>query len=177
MTLRDVTPSVSVTPLVFTPPVGQQRVGIGGRLLALILSVVAVGVLVTALLITPSPEGVGTHRQIRALTVNGAAPPACEMLRRTGLPCPTCGMTTSFAWFVRGNWLASLYVQPMGFILALTTAGLFWAGLFIALTGAPLHRLLTQLRGVVWITALMGFAIAAWGWKIFIHLGHLDGWR
>ena len=40
-------------------------------------------------------------------------------------------MTTSFAWFVRGNWLASFYVQPMGFVLALGTGALFWASLFI----------------------------------------------
>ena len=32
-----------------------------------------------------------------------------------GLPCPSCGMTTSFAYFVRGNLLASIYVQPIGF--------------------------------------------------------------
>ena len=86
-------------------------------------------------------------------------------------------MTTSFSWFVRGNWLASFYVQPMGFLLALASGALFWAGLFIAATGAPVHRLLRQIRGVHWIVAILGFAIAAWGWKIFIHLGHFDGWR
>ena len=155
----------------------EQRVGIPGRLLALVLATAAIAVLVTAVLIKPSPEGVGTHRQIHYLSPTGETPPACELLRISGIPCPTCGMTTSFAWFVRGNWLASFYVQPMGFLLALLTGAFFWACLFIALTGAPLHRLLTQIRGVVWITGLVGFAIAAWGWKIFIHLGHLDGWR
>ena len=167
----------SVTPLVFTPPVAEQRVGILGRLLALVLATAAIGVLVTAVLIKPSPEGVGTHRQIRYLSPTGDPPPACELLRISGIPCPTCGMTTSFAWFVRGNWLASFYVQPMGFLLALMTGAFFWACLFIALSGAPLHRLLTQIRGVVWITGLVGVGIAAWGWKIFIHLAHLDGWR
>jgi hypothetical protein len=30
---------------------------------------------------------------------------------------------------------------------------------------------------VRFIVILMGFAIAAWGWKIFIHLNGWDGWR
>jgi hypothetical protein len=167
----------SVTPLVFTPPVGEQRVGLGGRLLAFFLALLALAVLVTAVTLHPSPEGVGTHRQLRALGANGKPPPPCELLRMTGIPCPTCGMTTSFAWFVRGNWPASFYVQPMGFLLALASGALFWAGLFIAATGAPIHRLLRQIRGVHWIVGTLGFAIAAWGWKIFIHLGHMDGWR
>jgi hypothetical protein len=169
---------VQTTPLVFAPPVGEQRVGICGRLLALVLAATAMGMLVTAVLIKPSPDGVGTHRQIRYLSPTRDNPPPCELLRITGIPCPTCGMTTSYAHFVRGNWLASLYVQPMGFLLALATGAFFWACLVIAATGAPLHRLLAQTRaGVFWITAIIGFAIAAWGWKIFIHLAHMDGWR
>jgi len=170
--------AVRLTPLVFTPPVYRQSLGIGGRVLALAMAMAALGVLVVALLLHPSPEGLGTHRQMLFLGPHGTAPPpACEMLRITGIPCPTCGMTTSFAWFVRGNWLASFYVQPMGFVLALGTGALFWANLFMALTGSPLHRLLGQIRGLYWIVVLMGFAIAAWGWKIFIHLGGIDGWR
>jgi len=167
----------SVTPLIFTPPTYEQRVRLPGRLLALLLCAAAMALLVTAVLIKPSPEGLGTHRQIKYLSPYGSAPPQCEFLRATGLPCPTCGMTTSYSWFVRGNWVASFYVQPMGFCLALMTGAFFWACLFVALTGAPIHRLLMQIRGVVWITGLVGFAIAAWGWKIFIHLAHMDGWH
>jgi hypothetical protein len=167
-----------MTPLVFTPPTHDQRVGPAGRLLALLCCVVSMALLVTAVLIKPSPEGVGTHRQIRYLSgPRGSAPPACEFLRATNIPCPTCGMTTSYAYFVRGNWLASFYVQPMGFVLALMTGAFFWACLFVAVSGAPIHRLMTQVRGVVWITGLVGAAIAAWGWKIFINLAHVDGWH
>jgi hypothetical protein len=165
-----------VTPLVFTPPTHRQKLGLGGRLLALVLSLGALGMLVTAVFLHPAPQGVGTHRQIRLAALNGQTPPPCELLRTTGIPCPTCGMTTSFAWFVRGNWLASVYVQPMGFLLALASGAMFWAGLFMAVSGAPLHRLLQPIGGVSWIVGILGFAIAAWGWKIFIHLAHCDGW-
>ena len=86
-------------------------------------------------------------------------------------------MTTSYAYFVRGNWLASAYVQPMGFILAVMTATVFWAALYVTLTGKPIHRLLRQVPMVSLLMVLAGLAIAAWGWKIFIYVRGIDGWR
>ena len=47
----------------------------------------------------------------------------------------------------------------------------------IALSGARQHNLLRQVRMVRFIVMVMGFAIAAWGWKILIHLNGWDGWR
>jgi hypothetical protein len=66
----------SRTPLVFTPPIHEQRIRLPGRLLALFLAAAAMAVLVTAVLIKPSPDGVGTHRQIRYLSPGNSAPPA-----------------------------------------------------------------------------------------------------
>jgi hypothetical protein len=156
-------------PLIYTPAVQQQCVSIGGRLVALAIALAALSVLVVAVLLPPSADGVGTHRAMGFR--------ACEFLERTGLPCATCGMTTSFAYFVRGNWIASIYVQPMGFVVALACGGLVWAGLYVALTGSPLHRLLQQLPALYTVPGIMGFAIAAWAWKIFIHLRGIDGWH
>src|SRR5438552_8317037 len=78
-------------------------------------------VLIMAVRLPPNPDGVGTHQAMGFQK--------CEFMYRTGLPCPSCGMTTSFAWFVCGNWIASFYVQPMGFVLALLTGAVFWASL------------------------------------------------
>ena len=136
---------------------------------ALLVAAAMFGVLAIAVSLKPSRSGVGTHQ--------GLGFQGCDFLTRTGLPCPSCGMTTSFAWFVRGNWIASFYVQPMGFVLAIMTGTVFWAALYIALTGRPIQRLLRQLNGAWLIAALMGFGIAAWGWKIFIHLRGIDGWH
>ena len=85
-------------------------------------------------------------------------------------------MTTSFAWFARGNLLASLYVQPAGLVLAVLTTMLFWACLYIALTGSPLHRLLRLGQPAVYLFTLFGVGILAWAWKIFIYLRGIDGW-
>ena len=85
-------------------------------------------------------------------------------------------MTTSFAWFVRGNWLASFYVQPMGFVLAMLAVAIFWAGLYIAVSGRGIHRLLRFIPPRYYGVPLTTWAILAWAWKIYIHLHGLDGW-
>ena len=166
--VQTVQPVQQTVPIIYTPSVLRLTVSPWGRLLALGVAVAVLAVLVIAVTLEPASEGIGTHRAM------GFA--ACQFERTTRLPCATCGMTTSFAWFVRGNWLASLYVQPMGFVAAMGTGTVFWAGLYIALTGRPIQRLLKQLPGVWLVAAAAGLGIAAWAWKIFIHLRGIDGW-
>jgi hypothetical protein len=60
--------------------------------------------------------------------------------------------------------------------MALACGGLFWCGLYMFVTSSPLHRPLRQVPAVPAVMAIMTFAIAAWGWKIFIHLRGMDGW-
>jgi len=102
---------------------------------------------------------------------------ACAFLHLTGLPCPACGMTTSFAWFVRGNFLASFYVQPMGAVLAMCCGMAVWGGAYIAMTGRPVHRLIASVGPKYHVIPLLSFGVLAWAWKIFIHLHGIDGWR
>lgn len=71
-------------------------------------------IFLTAAVLTPDTRGYGTHQQLGL--------PACVFLEATGWQCPHCGLTTSFCWFVRGNWIQSVRVNPAGFLLALTAA-------------------------------------------------------
>lgn len=148
---------------------GAGRASAWARLLALAVALGCLAVLVRAATLPPSPTGVGTH------TAMGLLP--CNFQVRTGLPCPSCGMTTSFAHFARGNLAASFYTQPMGMVVALAAACSVWAGLYVAATGRPVYRLLRLLPGRYYFIPLMTFAILAWGWKILIQLNKWDGWR
>jgi hypothetical protein len=139
------------------------------RLLAAGVGLACLAVLVLAASLTPSTAGVGTHREALGL-------PACNFLKTTGLPCPSCGMTTSFAWVTKGNLLASLYVQPMGTVVAVLAACCVWGGLYIAITGRPAHRLLRLLPARYTLFPLLLLGVLAWGWKIMIHLRGVDGW-
>jgi hypothetical protein len=162
-----------VTPPIYAPRLRYTRLGWFGRLAALVVAGSCLAVLITAVRLTPSPTGIGTHTALGLQR--------CDFERRLGIPCPSCGMTTSFAWFVRANFPASFYVQPMGAILAILCSAVFWVGAYIAITARPVHRLLTRGPGgydlssrVVWI--LFFATMLAWGWKIAIHLGKVDGW-
>lgn len=113
-------------------------------------------------------KGISTHTEL------GLA--ACQFEKRTGLPCPSCGFTTSVTYFAHGNVLASIYIQPMGFVIALFASATVWIGFYIALTGKPVHRLLERLPGKAWLLGLLSIAVVAWAWKIWIHLTLHDHW-
>lgn len=159
---------IAQVPRVYAMSPVPVRLAIGGRLIALGVAGVCLTLLVLAAIAIPSPTGLGTHQ---TLGLNG-----CQFLRSTGLPCPSCGMTTSFAWFVRGNWVASFYVQPMGFVLAMMAAMTFWTALYVAISGKPAYVLLSFLPRRYTLLPLLLFGAAAWGWKIFIHLHGMNGW-
>ncbi|HZL35564.1 MAG TPA: DUF2752 domain-containing protein [Tepidisphaeraceae bacterium] len=155
-------------PIEFVREKPCERLGAWARLLALAIAGGCLAVLIVAASLIPSPDGLGTHREMGLYE--------CQFLARTGIPCPGCGMTTSFSWFVRGNVAASFYVQPMGCILAALCCMCVWAGVYIAATGRPVYRLLGVIPGRYLYMPLLALAVAAWGWKIFIHLSHHDGW-
>jgi hypothetical protein len=155
-------------PLIYTRNRETLALPVRGRLAALGIAAGCLMPLIIAAMLPPSPNGFATHTQLGLQQ--------CAFLERTGLPCPSCGMTTSWAWFVRGNLAASLYVQPMGTVLAVIAVACVWVGLYIAITGRPVYRLLRLLPGRYYFVPLLSFAILAWGWKIFIHLAGLDGW-
>ena len=139
------------------------------RALAAGLSGACLFVLILAARLTPSPDGCGTHQ--------GLGLAECGFLARTGLPCPACGMTTSWAWFARGNLPASLYVQPMGTALAVTCAMAVWVGFYAAVTGRPVHRLAGVVPDRWWLVPLLSLGVLGWAWKMYIHLHGIDGWR
>jgi hypothetical protein len=89
----------------------------------------------------------------------------CGMKQRTGLPCPTCGMTTCVLAFARGEVLTAFYVQPAGaFLCSLLVAGAFFA----FLTGVSgvyfgfFDRLGTELTVKYVVVGLLVILAAGW---------------
>jgi hypothetical protein len=153
---------------IYARPTEREQLSWKGRAVALLVAMSCLGVLIVAAKLNPSGSGVGSHRQL------GLAD--CQFESRTGLPCPTCGMTTSFAHFVRGQVVGSFWVQPMGMVLALITTMVFWVGLYVALSGRPAYRLLNLVPAKYYLWPMLIFGVAAWGWKIWIHVTGRDGW-
>ena len=89
----------------------RERLGRRARCLLLAAAAGLSGLLGLARTLEPDPRGYGTHTQL------GLRP--CSFLTLTGRLCPTCGMTTSFAWMMRGEVVRSWQVNPAGCLLAL----------------------------------------------------------
>jgi len=78
-----------------------------------------------AAFVTPDPRGYGTHQQFGL--------PPCTFRLLSGVPCPSCGTTTSFAHFVRGEWPSAVRANAAGFVLAgLCAAQIPWVWVSIA---------------------------------------------
>jgi hypothetical protein len=108
----------------YAPRAGGARFA---RWAGMVLLFVGASLLAIAAWLRPDPRGYGTHQQF------GAAP--CGMLLVTGLPCPTCGMTTAFAYTVRGYWPQAAWAQPAGFVLALATIAATGLGAWMLVRG------------------------------------------
>lgn len=89
----------------------------------------------------------------------------CGMKQRTGLPCPTCGMTTCVLAFSRGDLLRAFYVQPAGaFLCSLLIVSAFFAFL-VSVFGvyfSALDRLWAEMRVRYAIVGLLIILAAGW---------------
>ena len=75
--------------MVAKTPVDGHRLPPAGRLIAALVAVGAAAPLVLAASLTPAAQGLGTHTALGL--------PACGWASMSGIPCPSCGMTTAFA--------------------------------------------------------------------------------
>ena len=136
-------------------------VSVKSRLIAAAVAIVCLAVLALAATLKPDPRGYGTHEQ---LGINGFAP--CGFMLTTGLPCPTCGMTTSFALMMHGRPYAAIIAQPAGALLCLATLVAAIVSGAIATTGRV--RLLNWSRiGPVRLALSLAFIfLGGWAFKI-----------
>ncbi|MDP7273853.1 MAG: DUF2752 domain-containing protein [Planctomycetaceae bacterium] len=86
-----------------------------GRLLLVAWGVFLLGGFALAVSLTPDSNGFGTHRQLGF--------PPCSFQTMFEIPCPSCGMTTAFAHFVRGEWISAANANIGGLLLAMVCAG------------------------------------------------------
>lgn len=105
----------------------------------------------------PDSRGYGTHQRLGL--------PECTIRALFDGPCPGCGMTTSFAYFVRGDFPASAQANPAGLWMAAGCVALIpWCG-FSAYRG--------RLWGVddpwpaaaVLVATWGGTSLLVWAWR------------
>lgn len=152
------TPSLSGP--VTTPAVPPESLSLLHRsLLAAFGGFLLAGFLLAASL-TPDARGFGTHRSLGL--------PPCSMKVMFNTPCPACGMTTSFAHFVRGQLPSSLRANAAGTVLAVICLALLPWSLYSAWRG---HYFGTRdpATTFAWsLTGLAGFTLLHWIWRLWM---------
>ena len=126
----------------------------GNRLLWAIAGAAALAVLAAARALAPDPSGMGTHVQLGL--------PPCGWLYLTGLPCPTCGLTTAFAHMARLQVTSAFSAHALGPVLfAMTAAAIPIAAWGIA-TDAPVARAIERLRLAKVAAIIAAAAVVSW---------------
>lgn len=104
------------------------------RLILGVVTAVGLVLLALAIYLKPDPRGYGTHEQLFLLP--------CGFYKVTGLPCPTCGMTTAYANMARLQLGPAFRAQPFGSLLFLLSTGSALGSLFCLAAGRQvLHRI------------------------------------
>lgn len=149
------------------PPVARPLTQAGGkaRWWAALILLSCLAILGLAAWLTPDPRGYGTHEQF------GFG--KCGMLITTGLPCPTCGMTTAFAYVVRGRLIRAFLAQPAGLVMALATVACALGAVWVLVTGRTPPVRVPMITPYRLFFGLLVLLLGSWVFKIVV--GLLDG--
>ena len=128
-----------------------------GRFFAVAVGIVPLFLLGVTTQLTPSQAGLGTHHQLGL--------PPCSARVILGIRCPACGMTTSWAHFVRGSWLTSLRTNMGGFLLALYSFPLAFVCIQAARRGV-LPDDQVQRRLIFWMLTIAGITLIDWIFRL-----------
>jgi hypothetical protein len=132
----------------------SERLGVTTRVLLAAFALGLMLVLVVARRLEPDPRGFGTHTQLGLLP--------CAFRATTGHPCPTCGMTTSFAWFARLELLRSWRANPAGSLLAPACFAMIPWLLFVSAQGCPRPFRTLEQPLVGMAVAVVALTIVSW---------------
>ncbi len=132
------------------------------RLTALMVFLGVAGIMGMAWYMNPDPKGIGTHQRLGL--------PPCGFLVTTGLPCPTCGMTTAFAHTVRGHLLEATRAQPAGTVLALFTIALGVVAVVVMITGRRLELNWYRINPMRVLVASLVIFVGSWTFKVVMVL-------
>ncbi len=107
--VKERTPQIIWWPIFFLLDFQESSMGLMQRIFNTSLFLGGGFILLLSYFLTPDPRGFGTHQQLFL--------PPCPFRWLTHLPCPSCGLTTSFAYFAKGDWIAAWKTHPLGPIL------------------------------------------------------------
>ena len=138
------------------PPLSRME-----QVTLILAGLVGLTLLLLAVWLQPNPSGFGTHQQLGL--------PPCTFQFWFDIPCPSCGGTTAFAHFVRGQWGSALRANAAsGLFAGLCVIGVPWSWASawrrrylgvrdIVLTLVVILLTLSVVAGCQWVARLLGW--------------------
>lgn len=95
----------------------------------------------------------------------------CVFKNATGLPCPSCGTTTSITDILQGNWQEAFLHNPLGYlaIVALIAIPVWLIGDIMRKSTSLLRAyemLETKLKRPLWLGMVLGLIGLNWIWNL-----------
>lgn len=113
-----------------------------------------------AVVVRPNASGYGTHTQLSL--------PPCAFYKLTGLPCISCGLTTSIAYLVRGDIVRSFKSHPVGPVFAMLIVITAIYSLVSLFMGYPWYYLFRKLWFQLAAISAICFLIFFWFFRLLI---------
>ncbi|MBT4866258.1 MAG: DUF2752 domain-containing protein [Planctomycetaceae bacterium] len=130
-----------------------------GRVLLAVWSLFLVSGFAVAISLEPdNVRGYGTHERLGL--------PPCTFQSMFNIPCPSCGMTTSFSNFVRGNFLAAARANSAGLMLAIIcTLQVFWC--WVSIVRRRLWLIPQPDVALMWLLGIVcGASVLQWAFRL-----------
>ena len=108
----------------------------------------------------PDPRGFGTHQQLGL--------PPCGFAEVAHLPCPGCGLTTSFARMAHGQVLSAFGAHLMGPPLFLLTLAVALCGPWAVRRGMPVSQVLEHPAATGVLGTTLACGLVTWALR-FLH--------
>jgi hypothetical protein len=122
------------------------------------LLAIACSVLAVALWLKPAACGYGTHTQLGL--------PPCAFLQVTHLPCPSCGLTTCFAFAIRFQFWKAFLANPFGLLAFFATVSLIPASIFLLWRRVSFRRITESAHFMKAVYAATAFYFLSWIFKV-----------
>jgi hypothetical protein len=155
-------PDKNVTP---TKPETSVRKFRGVRLTGMLTAVPCWAILAVGLSLTARSKGDGTHTQLGL--------DACRMMVVDGVPCPTCGLTTSITAAAHGDFGASASANVFGTVLFFVLILVGSIGIVQAVVGRDILGRIFRRRWWFFCGLLITGILA--GWAIKLAIGYNTG--
>lgn len=115
-------------------------------------------ILAIASWLKPDPSGLGTHQQLGL--------PGCTLFTVTGVRCPGCGMTTSWAHTMNGDLVAALQTNCAGTLLCLLSVAMIPCMLTLAYRGNCSPHFWFSRTAIALVIAIVFIAGVEWVFRL-----------